>query len=336
MITGIYDLIADLSWSLLQFQEVRLECDTTLGPVTINLPSISTLSQSTNLKLIIVDATANASSNNITINSGTTGVPPVSDTFNDSSNNQIVLNTDGSSIEIQNIASTQWIGIESVSSGGGSSNPFGELTSNEPFTCNITNAVEGTSIPDGATDQYVKTIPLTGLGSNVTTALVVFNIYEAFSSTSIGAPANGFGVTSGGFSPSDGRGSSGFTYSMVEVGARLLVTANFQDAKRPQTFVNVGPGAREVNETGADLIPGTNPNYTQIGGTMIGKYSFTNRSIGYSSDNTANTQNHSVLKSAYLDNSGVVSTLILILKKYQPTTGLTWSTLRMNVYDLSS
>ena len=69
---------------------------------------------------------------------------------------------------------------------------------------------------------------------------------------------------------------------------------------------------------------------------MIGKYTFTNRSIGYSSDNTANTQNHSVLKSAYLDNSGVVSTLILILKKYQPTTGLTWSTLRMNVYDLSS
>ena len=335
MITGIYDLIADLSWSLLQFQEVRLECDTTLGPVTINLPSISTLSQSTNLKLIIVDATANASSNNITINSGTTGVPPVSDTFNDSSNNQIVLNTDGSSIEIQNIASTQWIGIESVSSGGGSSNPFGELTSNEPFTCNITNAVEGTSIPDGATDQYVKTIPLTGLGSNVTTALVVFNSYEAFNSASMYAAGNGFGVTSGGFSSLDGQGSIGFTYNMVEVGARLLVTANFQDAKRTQSFPN-GGSAREVNETGKDLIPGTNPNYTQIGGTMIGKYSFTNRSIGYSSDNTANTQNHSVLKSAYLDNSGVVSTLILILKKYQPTTGLTWSTLRMNVYDLSS
>ena len=59
----------DPSWSLLQFQEVRLECDTTTAPVTINLPKISDLAQSTNLKLVIVDVTANASTNNITINS---------------------------------------------------------------------------------------------------------------------------------------------------------------------------------------------------------------------------------------------------------------------------
>jgi hypothetical protein len=115
MITGTYNLIADPSWSLLQLNEVRLECDTTLGQVTINLPEISTLSQSTNLKLIIVDATANASTNNITINSFG------SDTFDDSTTNQIILDTDGSSVAVQNISSNLWLAIESV--GGSSSAP---------------------------------------------------------------------------------------------------------------------------------------------------------------------------------------------------------------------
>jgi len=329
MITGTYNLTVNPQWINVQQQEVFLECDTTLAPVTINLFEIAELNRFWGVKIIISDANNNAGTNNITINASG------SDTVDDDTTNQIVINTNGSSVSFQVASETQWLAIESVSSGGGSSNPFGELTSNEPFTCNITNAVEGTSIPNGATDQYIKTIPLTGLGSNVTTALVVFNSYEAFSSASINTPANGFGVTSGGFYSLDGQGSSGFTYSMVEVGARLLVTTNYQDAKRPQSLPNAG-AAKEVNETGVDLIAGTNPNYTQIGGTMIGKYNLSNRSIGYSSDNTANTQNHSVLKSAYLDNSGVVSTLILILKKYQATTGLTWSTLRMNVYDLSS
>ena len=117
MITGTYNLIADPSWALAQFQEVRLECNTALGPVTINLPAISTLAQSTNLKLFVVDATANASVNNITINAGTTGLPPVSDTFDDSTTNQIILDSDGSSVIFQNVAETQWIATESVSGG---------------------------------------------------------------------------------------------------------------------------------------------------------------------------------------------------------------------------
>lgn len=114
MITGTYNLEANPSWSLLQFQEVRLECDTTTGPVTINLPSISTLNQSTNLKLIIVDATANASANNITINSGSAGLPPVFDTFDDETTTQLVLDNNSSSVSIQNITSSQWIAFESI------------------------------------------------------------------------------------------------------------------------------------------------------------------------------------------------------------------------------
>ena len=118
MITGTYNLIADPSWGLIQFQEVRLECDTTLGPVTINLPAISTLTQSTNLKLIVVDATANANTNNITVNSDG------SDTFDDSVTNQIVLDTDGSSVIFQNVALTQWIATDSVN---GANNQYNDI-----------------------------------------------------------------------------------------------------------------------------------------------------------------------------------------------------------------
>jgi hypothetical protein len=135
MITGIYNLIADSSWALSQFQEVRLECDTTLGAVTINLPAISTLAISTNLKLIVVDVTANASVNNITINAGATGLPPVSDTFDDSTTNQIILDTNGSSVIFQNVAATQWIATESVSGGGGT------LPTTQGNIQNITNGL---------------------------------------------------------------------------------------------------------------------------------------------------------------------------------------------------
>ena len=127
MITGTYNLEANPSWSLLQFQEVRLECDTTSGPVTINLPSIAKLSQSTNLKLIIVDATANASSNNITINSGSVGAPPVFDTFDDSTTTSLILDTDGSSVAIQNVSSNQWIATESIGGGGAVPSTKGQI-----------------------------------------------------------------------------------------------------------------------------------------------------------------------------------------------------------------
>lgn len=112
MITGTYNLVADPSWALLQFQEVRLECDSTLGPVTINLPAISELATSTNLKLFIIDATNTSGINNITINSGST-TPPIYDTFDNSTTIQLVLNTNGSSVSLQNITTNQWLAIES-------------------------------------------------------------------------------------------------------------------------------------------------------------------------------------------------------------------------------
>jgi hypothetical protein len=273
--------------------------------------------------------------NNITINAGSTGLPPVSDTFDDSTTTTLVLNTDGSSVVFQNVAATQWIATESIS-GGGTSNPFGVLTSTFPTIYNITDAIEGTSIPNGGTDGYTKTIPLNSVSSPATTVLVVFNSYEV--ATNLGTfdsacPSNGYGVTTPGAQSLNGQGT--FGYPMLESVVRLLVTNNYTKTLRPQSFRNVSPNG-EVNENGVLLNTGTNPNYSDIGGTLIGSYAITNLGIGYTSDNSVNSQNNSVIKSAYLDNSGPTPNLVLLLKKKIPTVGINWSSLQINVYDLSA
>jgi len=67
-ITGTYNLVADPSWRLLQLYEVYLECDTTLGAVSINLFKISDLKGFWNAKIYITDKNKNASNNPITVN----------------------------------------------------------------------------------------------------------------------------------------------------------------------------------------------------------------------------------------------------------------------------
>ena len=135
MITGTYDLIADPSWALLQFQEVRLECDTTLGPVTINLPLISTLAISTNLKLFIVDAAKNASVNNITINADFPNI------FNNSTTNTLILDVNSESVEIQNVTNNIWLANLSAASSSGAiltnQSLFGDGTGIDPLGVNI-------------------------------------------------------------------------------------------------------------------------------------------------------------------------------------------------------
>jgi hypothetical protein len=69
MITGIYNLPATLA-SQSPLQEIWLECDTTLAPVTINLFEIAELNRQWLVKIHIADSAANASNNNIVINTG--------------------------------------------------------------------------------------------------------------------------------------------------------------------------------------------------------------------------------------------------------------------------
>jgi hypothetical protein len=329
MITGTYNLTVNPQWINVQQQQVFLECDTTLAPVTINLFEIAELNRFWGVKIIISDANNNAGTNNITINASG------SDTVDDDTTNQIVINTNGSSVSFQVASETQWLAIESVvaGGGGGSSNPFGAFFDNSPSTVNIIDALEGTSIPNGATDSYIKTIPLNAYSNAITTALVVFNAFETFAFPNNSQTGNGYGVTSGGCNPLAGQGALG--YPMVEACTRLLVVADYSKTLRPQSLGNVG-AAQEVDENGTSLNSGTNPNYSEIGGTLIGYYVISSNGIGYTSDDSALTQNNSVIKSAYLDTSVATPNLVLLMKKTKATVSVNWASLEMNVYDLSA
>ena len=111
MITGTYNLAVNPQWINVQQQEVFLECDTTLAPVTINLFEIVELNRFWGVKIIISDANNNAGTNNITVNASG------SDTVDDDTTNQIVINTNGSSVSFQVASETQWLAIESLVAG---------------------------------------------------------------------------------------------------------------------------------------------------------------------------------------------------------------------------
>lgn len=72
VITGTYDLVADPIWKNLVLQEIYLECDTSLAPVTINLFSITDLGRFWNVKIYVADISNNAGTHPITINAGGT------------------------------------------------------------------------------------------------------------------------------------------------------------------------------------------------------------------------------------------------------------------------
>jgi hypothetical protein len=106
-ITGTYNLVANSIWQTLVLQEVRLECDTSLAPVTINLFEIADLKRLWNVKIYITDIAANASVNNITINSSG------SDTIDGTGNTSITINENGVSAVFAVVNQTQWVALES-------------------------------------------------------------------------------------------------------------------------------------------------------------------------------------------------------------------------------
>jgi hypothetical protein len=107
MISGTYNLRStDVSQN--PIQELWLECDTTLAPVTINLFEIAELQRQWSIKIHISDASNNASANGITINASPLNF------FDNDSTSQISINANGSSIILQVASETQWFAIESV------------------------------------------------------------------------------------------------------------------------------------------------------------------------------------------------------------------------------
>jgi hypothetical protein len=187
MITGTYNLAADPQWRNVQLQELFLECDTTLAPVTINLFPIVDLNRFWNVKIVVSDVNNNAGTNNITINAGSVGLVPVFDTIDQDGNVQVVLNENGESLSLQVASATQWIG--SASTGGlvptwnliqgdaglggdptvfsGLTQVSGKVDSTTLGSTNIYN-LKATTDFDGSNNVYAKYIGLitVDLGSN--------------------------------------------------------------------------------------------------------------------------------------------------------------------------
>jgi hypothetical protein len=126
IITGTYNLEVEDSWRLSELQEIYLECDTTLAPVTINLFPIADVERFWNVKIYISDVSNNAASNNIAINCD------VVDSINYSGVTSTVISTDGGRGALFILSETQW-GFSNLS-------PI-------PYTAYDTIEDEGTALP---------------------------------------------------------------------------------------------------------------------------------------------------------------------------------------------
>ena len=198
-----------------------------------------------------------------------------------------------------------------VAAGGGGFDP----TNIDIAEVNVINATEGTSIPDGASATYIKTIPL-GFATVPTKVLAVFSVNSIAPMNNTLAPPYLYGVTSDGrtgYSPSS-------TTAALDSTLRMLVTSDYTQAKRAQV---VYPGSPpEVDENG-NSFPAINIlGYTDFP-TLFGVYNNgTNRGMGYTNSDPSNTQSHSVIKSAYLSGNN----LVIMFKKRAATTGEFFST----------
>lgn len=189
-------------------------------------------------------------------------------------------------------------------------------------TVDIVDAIEGTSIPDDATESYTKTIPLSFESPTL--------LYVAVQAHSIGVTSAGqvlpitLGITNaGGNLNSSNPGDMNST-------VRFIVTPDYTEARLSGALVISGS---YVNELG-QAIPATieAPTYQQQNNILFGVYFATAKGIGYDSTSGVDFQTNSVLKSAYIDSE---NNLVLLLKKRASTTSATWTSLKLNVYNIS-
>jgi hypothetical protein len=192
-----------------------------------------------------------------------------------------------------------------VAAGGGGFDP----TNIDIAEVNVINATEGTSIPDGASATYIKTIPL-GFATVPTKVLAVFSANSVAQMNNSSAQPYLYGVSSTGrdFSPSS-------TSAAIDSALRMLVTSDYTQAKRAQMVYPGSPS--EVDENG-NTFPTINIlGYTNFP-TLFGVYNNgTNYGMGYTNSNPNKTQSHSVIKSAYLSGNN----LVIMFKKRAATTG---------------
>jgi hypothetical protein len=198
-----------------------------------------------------------------------------------------------------------------VAAGGGGFDP----TNIDIAEVNVINATEGTSIPDGASATYIKTIPL-GFATVPTKVLAVFSVNSIAQMNNVSNQPYLYGVTSEGrtgYSPSS-------TTAAIDSPLRMLVTSDYTQAKRAQLM---SPGSPPEADENGNSFPTINIlGYTDFP-TLFGVYNNgTNRGMGYTNSDPNNTQSHSVIKSAYLSGNN----LVIMFKKRAATTGEFFST----------
>jgi hypothetical protein len=187
-------------------------------------------------------------------------------------------------------------------------------------TVDIIDALEGTSIPDGATDSYQKTIPL----SFTDPTLLYVGVVHTYLNQSLSIQPLDLGISS------NGTGFiSGFSTGDANSRLRFIVTPDYTRSRLAGVLAD-GFFKDELNNTMPLMLEA--PTYLQQNGTLYGIYAGSGRGVGYSSDSGVNLQAHSVIKSMYIDNSG---NLVLLLKKKSSTTSATWTSLKLNVYNIS-
>lgn len=125
--------------------DVVLYCDTTLGPVTINLLQIASGSWNTTWKLYVIDKSNNAGVNNITINAG------IGQKINNAST--LVLNVNSASALVRIASNTSFVASLDYTSG---------------LAGNLEVLNQGVSITLGATSMNFLGIQATAIGSAVT------------------------------------------------------------------------------------------------------------------------------------------------------------------------
>lgn len=114
MITGNYNLVAQTEWRNVQFEDVFLECDTTLADVNITLNSIADLNRSWSVRLHIINKVG---ANAVNIIAYTTLLPvPVTDTINGVASTTLANVGDSCIVAVQ--AENNWISTASNNSVG--------------------------------------------------------------------------------------------------------------------------------------------------------------------------------------------------------------------------
>lgn len=86
-------------------EDIYIECDSTAGPITINLPNVSALPQ-LNTKVYVNDASGTAQTNNITVTAGSTN----HDLINGVADGSVVIAQNKGSVKLETVQKTSTTG----------------------------------------------------------------------------------------------------------------------------------------------------------------------------------------------------------------------------------